>query len=114
MTNKIDIEKQDIVQGSAHLFNSEHQKKFDKIQYMTEHMEFNLAYKFYLEKIERSDKDKSILKSFKKRYKKYRSDWLESQKQYLDHSEFLSTKGQINLYGGYREHQYVIWGAKLF
>ena len=43
MTNKIDIEKQDIVQGSAHLFNSEHQKKFDKIQYMTEHMEFNLV-----------------------------------------------------------------------
>jgi MoaA/NifB/PqqE/SkfB family radical SAM enzyme len=96
MTNKIDIEKQDIVQGSAHLYNSESQKKFDKIQYMSENMEFNLAYKFHLEKIEKSDKDKSILKSFKERYKKYRSDWLESpNKQYLDHSEFLSTKGQI-------------------
>ena len=30
MTNKIDIEKQDIVQGSAHLFNSEHQKNLIK------------------------------------------------------------------------------------
>ena len=48
---KINIQKQDIVQGSAHLFNSDNQKKFNKIEYMTENMHLNLAYKYYLEKI---------------------------------------------------------------
>ena len=96
MSDKIDIQKQDIVQGSAHLFNSVNEKKFDKITYMNENMEFNLAYISHLKKLGIDDDDKSILKSYRERYKKYRVDWLESpKKQYLDHSEFLSTKGQI-------------------
>lgn len=93
---KINIQKQDIVQGSAHLFNSNNQKKFNKIEYMTENMHLNLAYKYYLEKIGSNDEDRSILKSYKDRYAKYRVDWLESpKKQYLSNSEFLSAKGQI-------------------
>ena len=50
----------------------------------------------HLEKIERSDKDKSILKSLKKDIKNIDLiGWRAPKKQYLDHSEFLSTKGQI-------------------
>ena len=49
-----------------------------------------------MEKIGSNDEDRSILKSYKDRYAKYRVDWLESpKKQYLSNSEFLSAKGQI-------------------
>ena len=94
--NKINIEKQDIVQGSAHIVNSKLEKKFDKIEYMKKNMKFNLAYKFYLEEFNTKDEDKKILNNFINRYVKYRDDWLNSpKKQYLKKSHFIAGKGDL-------------------
>ena len=92
----VKIEKQDIVQGSSHIVNSNLEKRFDKIDYMKKNMEFNLAYINYIKKINTKDEDKKILNEFINRYVKYRHDWLNSpKKQYLNKSEFISGKGDL-------------------
>ena len=94
--NKVRIEKQDIVQGSSHIVNSRLEKSFDKIEYMKNNMEFNLAYQYYIKKLNSKDEDKKILKEFVNRYVQYRHDWLNSpKKQYLKKSEFISGKGDL-------------------
>ncbi len=92
----VKIEKQDIVQGSSHIVNSNLEKKFDKVDYMKKNMEFNLAYINYIKKLNTKDEDKKILNEFIKRYVQYRHDWLNSpKKQYLNKSEFISGKGDL-------------------
>lgn len=94
--SKLKIEKQDIVQGSSHIVNSNFEKKFDKIQYMKQNMKFNLAYKYNIEKLNTNDEDGKILEKFIDKYVKYRHDWLNSpKKQYLSKSEFKSGKGDL-------------------
>ena len=92
----VKIEKQDIVQGSSHIVNSNLEKRFDKIDYMKKNMKSNLAYINYIKKLNTKDEDKKILNEFINRYVKYRHDWLNSpKKQYLNKSEFISGKGDL-------------------
>jgi MoaA/NifB/PqqE/SkfB family radical SAM enzyme len=94
--SNLTVEKQDIVQGSAHIINSKLEKKFDKIDYMKTYMRFNLAYKHYLKKINSNDSDKVILNNFISRYVEYRHDWLNSpKKQYLKKSHFESGRDDL-------------------
>jgi molybdenum cofactor biosynthesis enzyme MoaA len=94
--SNITIEKQEIVQGSSHIVNSNLDKKFDKIEYMKKNMEYNLAYTYYIQRLKTKDLDKKILKNFINRYVKYRYDWLNSpHSQYLKKSEFISGKGDL-------------------
>ena len=79
--SKLKIEKQDIVQGSSHIVNSNFEKKFDKIEYMKQNMKFNLAYKYNIEKLSTNDEDGKILEKFIDKYVKYRHDWLNSPKK---------------------------------
>ena len=66
--SNITIEKQEIVQGSSHIVNSNLDKKFDKIEYMKKNMEYNLAYTYYIQRLKTKDLDKKILKNFINRY----------------------------------------------
>ena len=94
--SNLTVEKQDIVQGSAHIINSELEKKFDKIDYMKQNMKFNLAYKYYLKKINSTDEDQTVLNDFISRYVEYRYDWLNSpKKQYLKKSHFESGRDDL-------------------
>ena len=78
------------------MFKSKDFKFFDRVSYTKNHMQFNIAYKYYLEKNNSKDHDKKILKLFQERYLKYRLDWLESaDKQYLNNNNFLSTDHEL-------------------
>ena len=92
----INVQNQDIQLGSAHIIKSKDFKFFDRVSYTKNHMQFNIAYKYYLEKNNSKDHDKKILKLFQERYLKYRLDWLESaDKQYLNNNNFLSTDHEL-------------------
>lgn len=86
------VENQEIIHGSAHLRG---EKKFNKINFMTENMRDNLAYKSFLinNNIVDDNKKKEILNDFINRYKKYRKDWLSAhEKHYENFDSIINSK----------------------
>ncbi len=96
INSKLNIEGQSIQLGSSHITVKE-KPKFDRIAYMLENMDSNLAYKFYLDQSKIKDENKEILESFKNRYKKYREDWANiADHQYLQEKKFDNALDEIN------------------
>ena len=72
-TEQLKTEKQDILVGSSKINTSG--KKFNRLKYFEENMQFNKAYLFYLKENNINDIDKKILNKYINSYKNYRNDW---------------------------------------
>tara|TARA_B100001248_G_C27394286_1_gene464413 strand:+ start:1099 stop:2427 length:1329 start_codon:yes stop_codon:yes gene_type:complete len=72
-TEQLKTEKQDILVGSSKINTSG--KKFNRLKYFEENMQFNKAYLFYLKENNINDIDNKILKKYINNYKNYRNDW---------------------------------------
>jgi len=91
----INITEQNIVLGSSHLSEKSDMKYFDRVKFMENNMFENMAYKLYLEKIGSNDEDLKILDEFKKRYKKYRLDWILSPSEQYQKNKIFNKETTI-------------------
>jgi MoaA/NifB/PqqE/SkfB family radical SAM enzyme len=73
---QLKTEKQDILVGSSKINSGD--KKFDRIKYFENNMQYNKAYLSYLEKNNIQDLDGKILHKFIEDYKNYRDEWTNS------------------------------------
>ena len=72
---KIKSEKQEILVGSSKI--NQFGNLFNRNEYFEKNMKFNKSYQFYLEENKISDPDNKILNQFIKKYKEYRTNWLD-------------------------------------